>query len=113
MSATLAEVLAGVLLAHSWVSEDRRCMCRWRPDDHIAQFPDPPRRPLYEQYSAHLAAEQSRAVAVWLRSEDVREVAARADARSRRGVTAKVNDTDREGAAAALDAVAGLCGGER
>lgn len=108
MTASLDEVLAGVAREHREDYSEHCCFwhdgctCGWGEGGGESN----------ETYAAHLAAEQSRAVADWLRSEDVREVAARADAVARRGVTARVNDTDRGGAAAALDAVAGLCGGE-
>jgi len=44
-----------VLGEHGWRAKAGRCSCRWRPSHAIAQFPDPPTPPLFEQYSAHVA----------------------------------------------------------
>lgn len=112
MTATLDEVLAGVAREHRVNYHHRNvggetaaalrytsCEgCDWLGGWHDESG-----------WEAHLAAEQSRAVAEWLRSPEVQEVAVMqiAEWLSDYGAT----EAHRDAAAGALDAVAGLCGG--
>jgi hypothetical protein len=96
MTVTLAEVLAGVAREHHWrwwthgdvrTYEVLHChACDWTIRQKASMSDDD----CYDAFADHLATEQSRAAAEWLRSDEV-EV---------------------EMAKAILDAVAGLCGGE-
>lgn len=107
MTASLAEVLAGVAREHRLTVG--RCTCDWTL---------PRNAPMLPTHEAHLAAEQSRAVAEWLRSPEVRGVAAAAVHADECGCEDwSPGDVDDpvydQYAAAALDAVAGLCGPSR
>lgn len=100
----------GVLDLHR-IERERRCYpeyecsCGWTGSAGDNGGPDDGQHDTQAGADAHLSAALQAEVVRWLGDEGTRGVVARETARHRRGVTAKVNDNDRNGAAAALAAL--------